>query len=158
MHTRRQTLRLAERGPQFSKSCFSLPCLLFIQKFWDQVCWSCVATAGEDSLAACDTLRTSCRRRYTDTAKRTTSFMRKATFPTMAGNPPADGAQPSGIKGMMGIVVINGATDPRAPSIPNFLFQNPPSSNAPNSHSETPRNELAPLNPKTSTIQTIKSP
>jgi hypothetical protein len=43
--------------------------------------------------------------------------MRKATFPTIAGNPPADGAQPSGIKGMMVIVVINVATDPRAPSI-----------------------------------------
>src|SRR5258708_19303730 len=73
----------------------------------DQVRWSCVATAGEDSLAACDTLRTSCHSRYTDTAKRTTSFMRKATFPIMAGNPPADGAQPSAIKGMMEIVVLN---------------------------------------------------
>src|ERR1700740_1456998 len=139
MHTRRQTLRLAEQGPQFSRSYFSLPCLLFTQQFWDQVRWNCVATAGEDSLAACDTLRTSCRRRYTDAAKRTTSFMRKATLPTMAGNPPADGAHPSGIKGMIVIVVMNVATDPRAPSIPNFLFQNPANSNAPNSHSETPR-------------------
>src|ERR1700756_3018838 len=124
MHTRRQTLRLAERGRQFSRSCFSLPYLLFTQKFWDQVCWSCVATAGEDPLAACDTLRTSCRRRYTDAAKRTTSFMRKATFPTMAGNPPADGAQPSGIKGMMVIVLMNETTDPSGPRIPGFLFQN----------------------------------
>src|SRR5260370_13832610 len=100
MHTRRQTRRLAEQGPQFSRSCFSLPCLLFTQRFWDQVCWSCVATAGEDSLAACDTLRTSCRSRYTDTAKRTTSFMTKATLPTMQGTPPSDAAQPAVIDWM----------------------------------------------------------
>src|SRR5260370_17977872 len=32
MHTRRRTLRLAERGTQSSRSCFSLPYLLFTQK------------------------------------------------------------------------------------------------------------------------------
>src|SRR5260370_25133426 len=31
MHTRRRTLRLAERGPQSSISCFSLPYVLFTQ-------------------------------------------------------------------------------------------------------------------------------
>jgi hypothetical protein len=57
----------------------------------------------------------------------------------MAGKPPADGAQPSGIKGMIVIVDINVATDPRAPRTPNFLFQNPANSNAPNTYSETPK-------------------
>src|SRR5260370_968020 len=45
----------------------------------------------------CESRTTSCLSRKKDTASRRTSFMKKATFPTMAGNPPADGAQPSGI-------------------------------------------------------------
>ena len=68
-----------------------------------------------------------------------TSFMRKATFPTIAGNPPADGAQPSGIKGMMVIVVINVATDPRAPSIP-ILVPESGEQQVLNSHSELESN------------------
>src|SRR5580704_2505103 len=84
-------------------------------------------------------LRRSCLSRYTDTASSTTSFIRNATFPTIAGNPPADWAQPSGIKGMIVTVHKKDATAPRAPRTPNFLFQNPASNNAPNSHSEMPR-------------------
>src|SRR5260370_24523169 len=91
----------------------------------DQVRWSCAATAGEDALADCDTLRTSCRSRYTDTAKTTTSFMRKATFPTMAANPPAAGARPSGRKGMMGMVATTETQERSAPRMPNFLVPTP---------------------------------
>jgi AraC-like DNA-binding protein len=47
-------------------------------------------------------------------ASSTTSFIKKATFPTMAGNPPAGGAQPSGINGMIVTVLINVTTDPSA--------------------------------------------
>ena len=86
------------------------------------------------------TLRRSCLNSYTDTASRTTSFIRKATFPTIAGNPPADLAHPSGMKGMIVTVHRKVTTEPRAPRTPNFLFQNPANNSAPNSHSETPRN------------------
>jgi hypothetical protein len=42
--------------------------------------------------------------------------------------------------------------------IPNFLFQNPKNRSAPNNHSETPRNQLAPRRPKTGYIQEIRGP
>src|ERR1700756_1506702 len=56
---------------------------------------------------------------------RISSFIRKATLPTIAGNPPADAAHPSGIKGMILTVHRKVTTEPRAPSTPSFLFQNP---------------------------------
>jgi hypothetical protein len=63
----------------------------------------------------------------------------------MAGKPPADAAQPSGINGIIVTVIIKVTHEPAAPRIPNFLFQNPKNKSAPNSHSETPKNQLAPL-------------
>src|SRR5262245_55890715 len=48
--------------------------------------------------------------------------MRNATRSVMAGNPPAEAAQPSGINGMMVVVAMNEKHEPRAPRIPNFLF------------------------------------
>src|SRR6266849_2780373 len=124
----------------------------------DQVCWSCAAAAGEDSLADCDTLRTSCRSRYADTAKRTRSFKRKATVSVIAGNPPAEAAQPFGINGIIVMVEMNEKTPPSAPRIPNFLFQNPAKSSAPKNHSATPKNQQAPRMPKTGYIQEIRGP
>lgn len=44
---------------------------------------------------------TSCRNKYTETPRRTRSFIRKATLSVIAGKPPADAAQPSGMKGMI---------------------------------------------------------
>ena len=63
--------------------------------------------------------------------------MRKATLPCIAGKPPADAAQPSGINGIIVMVIIKVTHEPRAPRIPNFLFQNPKNKSAPNNHSET---------------------
>jgi hypothetical protein len=54
-----------------------------------------------------------------DAARSMTTFIRKATLPTIAGNPPADAAQPSGMKGMMVTVQTNVMTDPAAPSAPS---------------------------------------
>src|SRR5260370_26165938 len=105
----------------------------------NQVCWSCAATAGEDSLADCDTLRTSCRSRYADTAKRTRSFKRKATVSVIAGNPPAEAAQPPGINGMIVMVETNEKHERRAPRMPNFLFQKPKNKSPPNTPSPTPK-------------------
>jgi len=51
--------------------------------------------------------------------------MRNGTLPVMAGNPPADAAQPSGMNGMIVTVPMNDAQEPRAPRIPNRLCQNP---------------------------------
>ena len=84
--------------------------------------------------------------------------MRKATFPCIAGKPPADAAQPSGMNGMIVMVIKNVTHEPRAPRIPNFLFQNPKNKSAPNNYSETPRNQLAPWMPKTGYIQEIRGP
>src|SRR5260370_38319100 len=84
--------------------------------------------------------------------------MRKATLPCIAGNPPADAFQPSGLKGMMVTVPIKEKTQPRAPRIPAFLFQNPQNKSAANSHSETPKNQLAPWMPKTGYSQKISGP
>jgi hypothetical protein len=66
----------------------------------------------------------------------------------IAGNPPAEAAQPSGINGIIVMVVINVTHEPAAPRIPNFLFQNPKNKRAPNNHSETPKNQLAPRTPE----------
>src|SRR5262245_26446615 len=57
--------------------------------------------------------------------------MRKATRSVIAGNPPADAAQPSGINGIIVTVAMNEKQEPRAPRIPNFLFQNPKNKSAP---------------------------
>src|SRR5258708_33205515 len=103
------------------------------------MCWSCAATTGEVSLADSDTLRTSCRIRYTDTAKRTRSFKRKATVSVIAENPPAEAAQPFGMNGMMVMVATNAKHEPRAPRIPDFLFQKPKNKSPPNNHSATPK-------------------
>src|SRR5262245_45233899 len=65
--------------------------------------------------------------------------MRKATRSVIAGNPPADAAQPSGINGIIVTVAINEKHEPRAPRMPNFLFQKPKNKSAPNNHSETPQ-------------------
>jgi hypothetical protein len=95
-----------------------------------------------------DALITSYLSKYTEAAKRTTSFIRKGTLPVIAGNPPAEAAQPPGINGIIVMVAINEKHEPRAPRIPNFLFQNPRNKSAPNSHSETPKNQLAPRMPE----------
>ena len=48
------------------------------------------------------------------------------------------------MNGMMVTVPTNVAHEPRAPRIPNFLFQSPRNKSAPNSHSETPVEVAAP--------------
>jgi len=58
----------------------------------------------------------------------------------MAGNPPADAAQPFGINGIMVTVLMKVAQEPSAPRIPTCLFQNPKNNSVPNNHSETPKN------------------
>src|SRR6516164_7076239 len=84
--------------------------------------------------------------------------MRKASFPCMAGNPPAAAFQASGMKGMIVMVITKVTHEPRAPRIPNFLFQKPNNKSAPNNHSEAPKNQLAPWMPKTGYIQEIRGP
>src|SRR5215471_16660713 len=49
-----------------------------------------------------------------EAARRTKSFMRKGTFPAIAGNP-ATGSHPFGMKGMMVTVVTNVKVEPIAP-------------------------------------------
>src|ERR1700751_1191070 len=97
------------------------------------------AVAADDVLLASDTLMTSCRSKYTETPRRTRSFIRIATLSVIAGNPPAEAAQPPGMKGMIVEVAIIEKHKPRAPRIPNVLFQNPANNSALISHSETPR-------------------
>jgi len=48
--------------------------------------------------------------------------------------------------------------DPRAPRTPNCLFLNPKKISAPNNHSQTSKNQLAPWRPKTGYIQEISGP
>jgi len=91
-----------------------------------------------------------------DTASRTKSFIKNATFPCIAGNPPAEAFQPSGMKGIMLMVEMNDAIPPKAPSALAFLFQKPAKVRAPNSHSEAPRNQVAPRMPNSGYIQKIK--
>src|SRR5262245_14256340 len=93
-----------------------------------------------------------------DAARSTTSFIRNGTLPVIAGNPPAAAAQPSGMKGMMVMVMMNDRHEPAAPRAPRGLFQNPRKMSAPNNHSETPRNQLAPRTPNTGYIQKMSGP
>src|SRR5260370_28390464 len=86
------------------------------------------------------------------------SIIRNATLPTRAGKPPADGAQPFGMKGMMLTVDRKVMHEPAAPRTPSRLFQKPKNSSAPNNHSDTPRNQLAPRTPKTGYIQEMSRP
>ena len=74
-------------------------------------------------------------------------------MPAIAGNPPADAAQPFGINGIIVTVIMNVTLEPSAPRILNFLFQNPKNKSVPNNHSEHPKNQLAPRMPKTGYIQ-----
>jgi hypothetical protein len=69
--------------------------------------------------------------------------MRKGTLPTIAGNPPADAAQPSGINGIIVTVIMNVAHEPSAPRIPNFLFQNKPAGSPDAENRVYPRNKRA---------------
>src|SRR5262249_21804392 len=101
---------------------------------------------------------TSCRSKYTDTARRTRSLRRNATVSVMAGNPPADAAQPLGMKGMIVIGDMKEKHEQRAPRMPHFLVQNPANKSAPNPHSATPKNQVAPRTPKTGYIQEIRGP
>src|SRR4029453_10522859 len=119
---------------------------------------SCSNRSDTGRAAASDTLRTSCFGRKKDTERRTKSFMRKGMLPVIAGNPPADAAQPSGMNGIMVTAATNEANKPRAQRMPSFLFQNPANNSAPNNHSETPKNQLAPRMPKTGYIQKISGP
>ena len=82
-------------------------------------------------------------------------MIRKATISVIAGKPPADAAEPSGIKGMIVVVPTNDAIPPSAPRTPAVLFQNPMNISVPKLHSETPRNQQAPLTPKTGYIQAM---
>ena len=86
------------------------------------------------------------------------SFIRKATCSVIAGKPPAEAAQPLGIKGIIVTVQMNVTHEPSAPSIPNLLFQNPKNKRAPKVHSEMPKNRVAPLMPKTGYNQKISGP
>jgi hypothetical protein len=51
--------------------------------------------------------------------------MRKATLPGMAGKPPADGAQPSGINGMIVTVAMKVATEPSGAQYAQLLVPEP---------------------------------
>jgi len=93
-----------------------------------------------------------------DTASRTTSFIRKATGPAIAGNPPAEAAQPSAMNGMIVSVATNVTTEAMAPKIPSLLFQNPENSNIDVNHSNVPRNRAAPRNPKAGYSQKSSGP
>ena len=84
--------------------------------------------------------------------------MRNGTLPAMAGNPPADAAQPSGMNGMIVTVPRKAAQEPRAPRIPSHLCQNPRNRSSANDHSDTPRAQLAPRTPKTGYIHEISGP
>src|SRR5216684_768437 len=117
-----------------------------------------VAVDGLVSRYSSESLSKSCFSRYKDAARSTKSFIRKATFSVIAGKPPADAAQPSGIKGMIVVVPTNDAIPPSAPRTPAVLFQNPMNRSAPKVHSETPRNQQAPLIPKTGYIQAMSGP
>ena len=75
----------------------------------------------------------------------------------MAGNP-ATGSHPFGMNGMIVTVMMNVAVEPSAPRMPSRLSQNPRNSSAPISHSETPRNQLAPWMPNTGYSQKISGP
>src|SRR6266481_5579038 len=117
-----------------------------------------VAVDGLVSRYSSESLSKSCFSRYKDAARSTKSFIRKATFSVIAGKPPADAAQPSGIKGMIVVVPTNDAILPSAPTTPAYLFHHPMNIPTPKFHSETPRNKQAPLTPKTGYIQAMSGP
>src|SRR6516162_8100678 len=81
-----------------------------------------------------------------------------STLPVMAGNPPAEASQPSGIKGIIVTVVKKVTAEPAAPRIPSRLSQKPANSNAPKIHSKVPRNQLAPRMPNTGYNHEISGP
>ena len=56
------------------------------------------------------------------------------------------------------MVEMNEKQQPRAPRIPSLLFQNPTNKSVANSHSATPRNQVAPRTPKTWYIQESGGP
>ena len=93
-----------------------------------------------------------------DAANSTKSFIRKGTLPAIAGNPPADAAQPFAINEIIVTVPMNVIQEPSAPSIPNLLSYNPMNKSAPNNHSEMPKNQLKPRTPKTGYNQKISGP
>src|SRR5260370_22031431 len=117
-----------------------------------------VAVDGLVSRYSSESLSKSCFSRYMDTARSTKSFIKKATLSVIAGKPPADAAQPSGINVMIVVVPTNEPIPPSAPRTPAVLFQNPMNRSAPKVHSETPRNQQAPLIPKTGYIQPMTGP
>src|SRR2546426_9454304 len=84
--------------------------------------------------------------------------MRKGILPVIAGKPPADAAHPSGMNGMMVTVMMKVTTEPAAPRMPSRLSQKPANRSAPNVHSATPKNQLAPRMPNTGYIQQISGP
>src|SRR5262249_48403545 len=84
--------------------------------------------------------------------------MRNGTLPAMAGNPLAEAAQPSGMNGMIVMVPMNAAQEPRAPRIPSRSCQNPRNKSSAKDHSEMPRNQLAPRTPNTGYIHEISGP
>src|SRR5215470_5656080 len=84
--------------------------------------------------------------------------MRNATLPAMAGNPPAEAAQPSGMNGMIVMVPMNAAQEPRAPRIPSRLCQNPRNKRSAKDHSDRPRNQVAPRTPNTGYIHESSGP
>src|SRR5262249_41885030 len=88
--------------------------------------------------SGCDALTTSCFSRQTETARKTTSFIRNATLPCIAGKPAA-ASQPSGRDGMRVPGVTNVPTERTAPRTPALGFQNPQIRSAAVSHSDTPR-------------------
>src|SRR5207245_10548131 len=84
--------------------------------------------------------------------------MRNGTLPAMAGNPPADAAQPSGMNGMIVTLPMNDAQEPRAPRIPSPLCQNHRNKSRANDHSDTPSREIDPRTTNTGYIQEICGP
>ena len=55
-------------------------------------------------------------------------------------------------------VAKNVKVEPKAPSAPNFLFQNPKSSKEPYVHSDVPKKMLVPLIPNNGSTQKISGP
>src|SRR5437870_13605621 len=84
--------------------------------------------------------------------------MGNGTLPAMAGNPPADAAQPSGMNGMVVTVPMNDAQEPRAARTASRLCQNPRNKSRANDHSDTLNIHLATRTPNTGYIQGISEP
>ena len=56
----------------------------------------------------------------TSRRERPSCILRNGTLPVIAGNPPADASQPSGMNGMMVIVMMNVPHEPAAPIAPRY--------------------------------------